>query len=200
MRLRPTPEEAAEQERLRMQARDRDRVLVARLQAGEPQALASLMAEYTNRLVKFAFSVLGSRDAAEDVVQQVFMDLWDRRMALAPDSYFKAYLFRLVRNRLLDEQKALAVRERYKAAARVNESPSVAGAFVPSPEADILMNASFQKALEQLSERRRLAIRLRLQEEMTHAEIGEVIGITPLAAQLLVSRALNEIRRILWED
>lgn len=87
-----------------MQAHDHDQVLVARLQAGEPQALASLMAEYANRLIKFAFSILGSRDAAEDVVQQAFIDLWDRRMALTPDSYLKAYLFRLVRNRTLNEK------------------------------------------------------------------------------------------------
>jgi len=96
-----------------------------------------------------------------------------------------------VHNRALDERKAAAVRSRFRDA-------GIAGTSVePSPEERILAKAVVWTAVDQLSERRRLAVRLRFTEQMTHTEIGQVLGISPLAARLLVTRALSELRTIL---
>ncbi len=194
---RPTEEERVERERLREQNRDDERVLVTQLRAGDQGALATLMHQYANPLARFAFYTVGSIDVAEDIVQRVFIQLWQRRESLAPDSYLKAYLFRLVRNSALNERSAMTVRERY----RMGESPDGEvlsdPTIIPNPEDDILTDLAVQHALEQLPERRRQALRLRLNEAMTHAEIADVLGVSLVSAQHLVARAVSDLRKIL---
>jgi RNA polymerase sigma-70 factor (ECF subfamily) len=174
-----------------------ERVLVGRLRQGDPEAFATLMAQYTNRLTRFAFYTVGSRDAAEDVVQQVFVDLWERRATLDPD-HLKAYLFRAVRYRALNERTSQAVRQRYTTTIQAEAEAGAIPTVVPSPEERVLTSAAIQAAVKQLSERRRLAIRLRLEEEMTYPEIAESLGVSPMAAQRLVARAMADLRTLLW--
>jgi RNA polymerase sigma-70 factor (ECF subfamily) len=195
--LRPTPEEIAERDRKREQHRDQEQLLVAQLRAGDAQALASLMAQYANSLARFAFYIVDSVDVAEDIVQRVFIQLWTHRDTLAPDSHLRAYLFRLTRNQALNERSASAVRARY----RMGEGGQAAewddATTLESPEDNILTDLMVQDALEQLPERRRQAVRLRLKEAMTHAEIAEVLGVSIVAAQHLVARAISDLRKIL---
>lgn len=168
-----------------------DLVLIALLQRGDAKALATIMLQYTDRLTRLAFYTTGSRDVADDIVQRVFVELWERRATLHLER-LRPYLFRAVRNRAINECDATAVRTRYRATAHVE-----AAAIEPSPEDRILTETVVHSAVNQLSERRRFAIRLRFDEQMTHAEIGEVMEISPLAAQLLVTRALVDLRGIL---
>lgn len=174
-----------------------ERALVDRLRAGDHDAFVRLLTHYTDRLLRFACSLVGSRDGADDIVQQVWVQLWDRR-AVLDLTHLKSYLFRAVRNRALDERDATIVRERYRAIVQAEASAGTISALHPSPEDEILTDATIWAALERLSDRRRLAIQLRIQEEMTHAEIADVLGVSPLAAQRLVSRAMAELRKIIW--
>jgi len=175
-------------------ANDDERALVVRLRASDVQAFERLVDHYLPRLARFAAGQLGSYDAAQDVVQSVLVRVWNHRVTLDPDRSFTSYIFRAVRNRILDERKADAVRERYTATLRDDAESGAVHAVVPNPERRIVDTATVQAALLQLSERRRLAIRLRFEEEMTHAEIAEVLELTPETAQRLVSRAIAELR------
>ena len=178
-------------------SRDEERALVGRLQAGDPDAFAAIVARYAERLTRFAFYIVGSHDAADDVVQQVWVQLWERRAIVEPDQ-LTPYLYRAVRNRALNEQSASAVRERFRANVQAEAATGTATAAVPSPEDAVLTIAVVQAAVDRLSDRRRLAIRLRLEEELTHAEIAEILGVSAVAAQRLVARAIADLREILW--
>ncbi len=175
-----------------------DRALVACLRDSDTRAFAVIMGKYMNPLTRFAFSIVGSHDVADDVVQYVFVRLWERRHKLHPDSQLKPYLFHVVRNRALNEQSANSVRDRYQANAQADAIAGVLPSVVSSPEDEILTNAVVQTAIEQLSERRRMALQLRLREELTHAEIAEILEISAMAAQRLVARALADLRKIIW--
>ena len=59
----------------------------------------------------------------------------------------------------------------------------------PSPENTVLNETTMQTAMGKLSERRREAVRLRIQEQLTHVEIGQILGISAIAAERLVFRA-----------
>ena len=171
--------------------RDADRMLSAQLRDGNPDAFARVVVQYTDRLTRLAFYITGARDSADDVVQDVFVDLWERRDALRVES-LKSYLFRAVHNRALNDRKATAVRKRYQLTALAE-----AEAAAPSPEYRVLTQAAVQSAVDQLAERRQIAIRLRFEEQMTHAEIASILAISPLAARLLVARALADLREFL---
>ncbi len=174
-----------------------ERFLVARLREGDPDAFATLVTLYVDTLTRMAFYATGSRDTADDVVQRVFVELWERRATLDPNR-LRPYLLRAVRNRAIDEGNAALVRSRHRATTQAEASAGSVLAATPSPEEDILNDVTVQAAIARLSPRRRLAVRLRLQEEMSHAEIAEVLEISVVAAKRLVARGIVELRQLLW--
>jgi len=171
--------------------------LVARLRDGDTTAFAELVRHYMNSAMRFATHLLGSRDAAEDIVQSVFIHVWERRSTLDPARSFKSYVFRAVRNSALNDRKAAAVRQRYQTAVQDELASGTTQGSVASPERRVLDTATVQAALQRLSDRRRIALRLRLIDELSHAEIADVLGISATAAQSLVVRAIADLREIL---
>jgi len=173
-----------------------DIALVRRIRDDDTAALATLMERYVASLTRFAYGIVRSRDLADDVVQSVFIHVWERRALLDPSRPVKSYLYRAVQNHAFNVRKADRVRDRYRTfvsdAARAGTVPS----SVPSPESEILTTADVRAAIEQLPERRQIALQLRL-EGLTHVEIGDVLGLSPMAAQSLVSRALADLRAAL---
>src|SRR5215208_8302170 len=76
--------------------------VLARLRAGDQQAFDDVFRAHYAALVRFAEGVVRHRAVAEEVVQDVMLQLWRRREALAPDSSLQAYLYQATRNRALN--------------------------------------------------------------------------------------------------
>jgi len=166
--------------------------LVARIQAGDVGAFRALYLEYYGSLVGFARGIVHTHDAAEDVVQQMFMELWERHEAWNPHRIGPA-LYRATRHRALD-----AVRDRRKLEALDDISPDVFVATTGSDE-----RASFHelervlaRAVQALPERRRTALLLRAMRQLSYAEIGEILGVSEKAAFILVARARDALEPI----
>lgn len=179
----------------RPEDRERERALIAQIRANDTNAFATLVDQYLDRVTRFATSIIGARDPAEDIVQSVFVQLWDQRASLDPDRPFKPYLYRIVRNRALDERKAITVRATYRAGVQADAIAGTIDASTPSPESAILTAAAIEAAVQQLPARRQQAIRLRFESQLSHAEIGEVLEISPQAAMQLVLRAIDDLRK-----
>src|SRR5690349_16365933 len=73
--------------------------LIARLASGDTEALAELMRVHSEGLIRYAHRVTGSREAAQDTVQDVFIKVWESRAEFAPAGSLGGYLLRMVRNR-----------------------------------------------------------------------------------------------------
>ena len=80
-----------------------DAELLGGLRAGKQDAYESIFKSYYAQLVGAAESMLRERSAAEDVVQDVLVELWKRRQSLDVETSLRAYLFRAVRNRSLNQ-------------------------------------------------------------------------------------------------
>ncbi|MFI5312065.1 MAG: sigma-70 family RNA polymerase sigma factor, partial [Gemmatimonadales bacterium] len=80
-----------------------DRALLDRIRRGDQGAFDTLFRQFYGPLVGLAESLLRRRAEAEEVVQDVMLELWRRREALVIDESWRAYLFRAVRNRALNE-------------------------------------------------------------------------------------------------
>ena len=106
-----------------------DAEFIARLRAGDTEALATLMRTHTEPLIAYAVTIVGSVDGAQDVVQDVFIRVWQRRDTLNEDVPIVPYVFRAVRNGALD-----ARRQTRRASAR-DETAAELGVGVPSGEA-----------------------------------------------------------------
>src|SRR5262249_39227907 len=80
-----------------------DAEVLSRLKAGEQDAFEAIFKLYYAQLVGVAENMLRDRQGAEDVVQDVMVELWRRREALTVEASIRAYLFRSVRNRALNQ-------------------------------------------------------------------------------------------------
>lgn len=174
-----------------------DAALVARLRTGDEQALAALIRAYFTRVARFSYNLLGSYDAAQDVAQDVFVRLWEQRETLDPARGIKPYLFTLAKRHALNDLKYQRVRDRYQARTQDEATHDVTVGHASSGEDTILTVTTVQAALSELPERRQIAVRLRIEEQLSHVEIARVLELSPQAAERLVQRGLEELRRLL---
>jgi RNA polymerase sigma-70 factor (ECF subfamily) len=158
-------------------------------------AMERIVAAYGSELTAYAERHLGDPDAAADVVQEVFVRLWQRRASLAADSEqgLRWFLFRAVRNRVIDEMRG---RKRVREA----QTHILAGRELPSPIQMVdaaLLGRATAVAIRALPERRRKVFTLAHVHGLSHAEVGETMGIAPQTVANHMSLALADLRSAL---
>jgi RNA polymerase sigma-70 factor (ECF subfamily) len=167
-----------------------DAELMARLAAGEMSALGELARKHQARILELAFRTLGAWDLAEDIAQETFLRVYQAAKSYKPTARFTTWLYRIVINLCLDEQ-----RKRAKAAMPLEpeiyeQLPASNGN--PAEKQEI---AAFVKAaIYALPERQQLAVVLHRYNGLNHAEISEATGWTQSAVESLLVRAYANLR------
>jgi RNA polymerase sigma factor (sigma-70 family) len=157
------------------------------------RALTDLMHAYADRLIRFAYGFVGSADAAEDIVQNVFIGVWDRRGTIHPDESLRAYLFTSVRRTALNVLKRRTIETRFVSQS-MHDTPRW-----QTLAADDRMEANdsvyeIHAAMARLTERRSTALRLRYEEQLPFAVVAQVMGLSEKSVKHLVTRAVEEVR------
>jgi RNA polymerase sigma-70 factor (ECF subfamily) len=169
-----------------------DATLVERVRAGDERSFDMLYSSMFRELWSLARRYVGAA-VAEEIVQDVFLRVWERRADWVVRSTVRAYLFGAVRNRALHYLEHAAVEDRASAAAiaaRRNEHVQ------PADDGNDMFDA-IARAVAALPERQRAAIVLRVQRELSHAELGEALGVSAAAAGALVRKAEAKLRVML---
>jgi RNA polymerase sigma-70 factor (ECF subfamily) len=180
---------------------------VAGVQTQDAEAFRELVRLTYIPLVRFARTILGSRDEAEDVVQDVFALLWDRSAQWHPLVDPAAYLFRAVRNHALNEvrrhERAVRRAQRADGPAAVRD-PSDASPSVLEHIIDAEVQATHTRAIAAVlatcTERQRTVYDLRYSRGLSAAEIAHVLEITPKSAAKLVGRVTHLVVDRLREE
>ena len=143
-------------------------------------------------VMRFSLHLAGNRSDADDLFQETMLKAhraWER---LPGDARVRPWLFRIAANTHID------VRRRQS---RISPLDPVTEAHLPAPEFDLVaaMHAretltDVQSAIERLPRKQRLALILRKQVDATYEEIGDSLGITPVAARANVYQALKKLR------
>jgi RNA polymerase sigma-70 factor (ECF subfamily) len=173
--------------------------LVARVRAGDASAFETLFRAHYGPLCGFAERYVGSGAVAEELVQDLFTDLWARRAAWAPQTSVRAYLFAAVRNRALNRRKRDALERDWTAresTAEVHTLHQTPLAADSAMERDELL-ARLEAAIESLPERCRLVMRLRWREGLGYAEIAHIMGISTKGVENQLARGLKALRELL---
>lgn len=177
-----------------------DRVHFAGLAEGDAAAFAALFRRYYDALCVFAEGYVRSPDDAEEVVEEVFVRLWERREHLDVRVSVKAYLYSATKNQALNHLRRAATEERW--VERVSRSGDVPGLGQPAPDIVEALYATdlaraVDEAIPQLSERCRQVFLLHRRHGLTYAEIAEALGISPKTVENHLGRALKELRSLL---
>jgi len=151
----------------------------------------SVFESHYPRLVQRAYVILKDQDAAEDVVQDVFVALWNKREDLKITSSLAAYLNRAVIN------KSLNYLEKNRKQLPVPELPEIRNYSTEEALAFKELNQQLLQALHQLSPQRQIIFSLSLFEGMTNQEIAEEMGLAKKTIDNQLGTALQQIRKIL---
>jgi RNA polymerase sigma-70 factor (ECF subfamily) len=177
---------------------DADNPVLVRLRQGDVQALDLLLTNYSAGLIRYAATIVGSIDAAEDVVQDVFIKVWNVRSTLKPTGDFGAYLLRMTRNRALDVMRhERAEARRHQTADALERVGYNEGAV--AVETDELARRLFH-AIDSLPQRSRDVFLMRKRSGLSSVAVAQALGITVAAVHVHLSRALRRIAIVLQND
>ncbi len=148
--------------------------------------------QFFSMLVGFAFQYVEDSDTAEDIVQEVFSNLWNQSEDLEVKTNMKSYLFGAVRNACLNHLRHLKVVESHAQATLQPEETDQAG-FMEMDE----LQEKLESALGQLPEKRRQIFELSRFEDKKYHEIAEELDISVKTVETQMSRALKVMREVL---
>lgn len=169
--------------------------LVLRLIDGDEDAFCELYASYKNRLIYFAMRFLKSREYAEDVFQDAFTIIWQGRRFINPDASFSSYLYTIVRNRILNQLRDLDNQDRLK-----EQILAHAVDYTEETKQQIMaddLRYLIACAMQQLTARQREIFKMSREEQMSHREIADALGISVNTVQEHISTSLRILRMYL---
>jgi RNA polymerase sigma-70 factor, ECF subfamily len=176
--------------------------LVRRVRAGDADAFACLFNEHFASLCGFVLSYVRDPAAAEELVQDLFCSIWRQRADWAPEGQVRHYLLASARNRsitwLRHQRVVRRGASRWHAFAAAGEVLPGMGASPTAPDRSAEsaeMIEQCRQAIHTLPERQRLVVTLRWQHQMSHGEIGRMLGISVKTVEAQLSRALKSLRR-----
>jgi RNA polymerase sigma-70 factor (ECF subfamily) len=187
LRVLPTGGEPEDEEGARTEA------LMERVRRGDEAALETLLELYWGRLVRYARSILGSEDAAEDIVQEAFVRLWKGARNWKTGVPAAGFLYLTVRNRCLNEERHRRVRSRLAILRFIPRPDRPATPFEALQDRE--MSSAVTRALDRLPPRRREVFDLARNHGLSYREIAEVMGISPQTVANQMSAALDHLRR-----
>jgi RNA polymerase sigma-70 factor, ECF subfamily len=167
-----------------------DRDLLQRLRAGDQDAFDSIFRSHYAHLVRAAEGMLREREPAEDVAQDVMLELWRRRETLVFETSLRAYLYRAVRNRALNHLRHL------KIAPRVDPE-SAPELSVPAADRETLeqeVQAALKEAVAALPARCREVFELSRVQGLKYAEIAETLDISIKTVEAQMGKAIRVLR------
>ena len=170
-----------------------DNVLLQKLKQGDKKALETLFKTYYSSLVKFARNILKNTEQAEDITQDVFIKIWDKREDLAHISSFKAYLFMAVRNQCFN---TLKVNERKN---WLDDEPENYENYMTNHVEATLnakhLNQKINEAIELLPEKCKLTFQLSRFENLSYKEIADTMNVSVKTVENQMGKALALLRK-----
>jgi RNA polymerase sigma-70 factor (ECF subfamily) len=170
-------------------------------------AFEELMQRYQTRLVSLLSHLVGRRDLAEDLAQDVFFRVYRARKRYVPGSKFSTWLYTIANNVASNARRGMARRKEVnlvnKDSGEMGGNPLDAAALaasglMPTRQLDKAeLREVVKLAISALNERQRMAVLLNKFEHLSYEEIAEIMQLSPSAIKSLLSRARANLREVL---
>ncbi len=185
---------------------DPDVRLMLQVRDNDAHAFEELMLRYQNRLLSLLAHLVGQRDLAEDLTQEVFLRVYRARASYVPGAKFSTWLFTIAGNVASNALRTKARRREVHLAPLASESAPqsleaialAASGMMPTRQLDKAeLCSAVQQAIGSLNDRQRMAVLLAKFEHLSYSDIGEIMEMTPQAIKSLLSRARCNLREAL---
>jgi RNA polymerase sigma-70 factor (family 1) len=169
-----------------------DDALISLLREGNQDAYTEIYNRYKWLLHTHAYKKLGDRDAANDVIQELFTSLWLKREDIYLTTTLSAYLYTAVRNRVLNVIEHRMVESKY-----IDSLADYANGFVAATDhlvRENQFNAIIEKEIAALPPKMREVFELSRKAHLSHREIAEHLHISEQTVTKQVKNALKILR------
>jgi len=158
------------------------------VRGGNHTAYEQMFRSYYERLCNYAHQLMQDQDEAEEMVQEVFVKIWDKRENLEIKLSLKSYLYKAVYNTCLNRLKQM---KNSKASSVENLQQSI------TDNGSIMireLEKNIGKAIEKLPEQSRIIFKLSRFEELKYAEIAEHLNLSVKTVENQMGKALRVLR------
>jgi RNA polymerase sigma-70 factor, ECF subfamily len=157
----------------------------------DEKVFKNLFEDHYTALCRFASGYLADQDTAEEIVQQLFINLWNQRQTIDPEKQIKSYLFTAVKNRCLNHIRDIKKFRNYYLDVEAELE-------IPVAEKDIVSEKELEQriadALEKLPAKCREVFELCRFEEMKYHEVAQKLDISQKTVEAQMSKALRILR------
>jgi RNA polymerase sigma-70 factor (family 1) len=175
-----------------------EREIVQRLKGGDVKAFDELYRRYSYRLFAFGLGYLKSREDAEELVQSVFLKLWETRDSLIAESPLKSFLFTIAYNKICNLFRKRRHHREFLAEALRCE-PNISNDVETSIEIRFFLDRVYE-LVDKLPEKQRAAFLKSRKEGKSTREIAEELGLSSGSVDNYNSETLRFIRTHLKQE
>jgi RNA polymerase sigma-70 factor (ECF subfamily) len=165
--------------------------LIKGLKKGKTEAYTSLVDQYHQKLCSYAFSLTHDHNSAEDIVQNVFVRLWQKRSDLKDNFNIKSYLYKSIYNQFIDlyrkEKATMALEKKY-----IEALDTIVEDDDNSIENLIKL---VKKEIQNLPPKCKQTFVLSRQEGLTNIEIAEYQNVSIKTVEAQITKAFSLIRK-----
>lgn len=170
-----------------------------RFKSGDDDALSKLYNLYVHKLFSYGLKINGDEYLVKDCIQEVFIQLIDKRKTLIITDSTAAYLFKSLHNRLLEESRSKIRRTDIARSISFGDDRNEISAeqSIVSSEEEQLRTKIIEKALKALSVYQKEAIFLKYSQGFDYNKIAEILEIDIASARTLIYRSLKLVRELI---
>lgn len=160
---------------------------------GSEVAFEEIYKNYFSHLRNYSISIVGNAEVASDIVQNIFVHLWENRKKLNSEKSLRNYLLSSVRNNSLRHLNREFIQQKHKNIiayeSNINESPKM---YVESDDSDVRVST----LLEKLSKRSRQVTIMSRIEEKENLEIANELNISVRTVETILYKSMKKLREL----
>lgn len=169
-----------------------DKSTIRKFKEGDAAAFDTIYHHYSKKLYNFAYGLLKDKDTANEILQEVFVQLWEKRDQVDVALSFENYIFTIVYNavRKYSRRKSIENKVRYFLS---NHSSDI----TENTDSDIIYNEMLELAyrtIDKLPHKRKIVYKLSRQEGMKIKQIASMLNISPRTVENHLSKALKFLK------
>jgi RNA polymerase sigma-70 factor (ECF subfamily) len=176
--------------------------LRTKLKNGDREAFRQAVEKYQSFILNCSFKFVRSRETAEDITQEVFLEMWSSIHSFRGDAKLSTWLYRIAIAKSLNHVKSLQRKKRFGIIVNIFETAETNEQLPPSgdptPEEQLVIQERamiLQQALDHIPENQRVAFTLSKYEYLRHEEIAEIMAVSTSSVESLIHRAKENLRK-----
>lgn len=172
--------------------------LLALAAEGDQYSFGEFYQLYLSEIYRYILFRVNDHDEAEDLTAKVFLVAWEHLTGARGDSEIKnirAWIYQIARNKVIDYYRAQKPQELMEG----RTDKTLQGTTLENELDDLFISRELAEGIRQLAKNYQEVIILRFINELSHAEVAEIMNITETHVRVLQYRALQQMRKIISE-